>query len=311
MGGLVVKVHPWIVTLALGMIAMPVDGQEIALVSTPLLPIYNSEIGLPFLSAARIRDLANPCTSPEVVANPTRPNWDNSTTTTQCGVLEGDFGWIDQPMRAGVRQQQVVTSLRYGVTPKLDVRIGMTNWIGQFGSETETQNGAGDQCYSVRYRFAEQSQMFVSLAVLYGYKLATASPAKGLGSGFGDHTLTLLASRDQGKYHLDFNVAGTIAGTEDGHEGAAQYGLALSRPLTKKLAMVLESYGGPQPGTTDRFGANLVGASYVLNPRVVLDVAYARTYTAGSPRSQLMAGITVAHRVARPALPGWMHRKGL
>jgi hypothetical protein len=80
------------------------------------------------------------------------------------------------------------------------------------------------------------------------------------------------------------------------HDGAAQFGLAVTRPLSKKLSGILESYGGPQPGSPDRFGAVFAGAVYTLRPQLVLDAAYARTYTAGSPRQQVLVGVTFASR---------------
>lgn len=79
--------------------------------------------------------LPDPCALGEVVANPTRPNWDTSASTTQCGVVETDYGWLDQSMGAGVRQQMLVSSLRYGLTPRLDLRWGLTNHMSQAAEE--------------------------------------------------------------------------------------------------------------------------------------------------------------------------------
>ncbi len=141
------------------------------------------------------------------------------------------------------------------------------------------------------------------MALLYTGKVPTANPAKGLGSGFADHQFVWIASRDLGKNHFDFNTVGTLAGGKAGFDGAAQFGLALTRPVTRKLSGILESYGGPQPGTTARFGAVFVGATYAILPRLVLDTAYTRTYTAGSPRSQFLVGVTFARRLGWLAVP--------
>jgi len=135
------------------------------------------------------------------------------------------------------------------------------------------------------------------MALSYGAKIPTANPAKGFGSGLTDHQVVLLVSRDLGKSHLDFNMVGLIAGTPHGHDGAAQFGMALSRPVTGKLTLILESCGGPQPGTSNRFGAALAGATYNLRPDLVVDLAYSRQYTAGAPREMVLAGITWARRL--------------
>ena len=245
----------------------------------------------------------DPCLAEVVAANATRPNWDTSASSTQCGILESDYGFQAQPMGRGIHQSMLVTSLRYGVTPKLDLRWGLTNRIFQSGSNTPSLQGVGDQWLSARYRFHEQGRVTPAMAFLYAAKIPTANPAKGFGSGFVDHQFVFIASRDLGRYHLDFNTVGTLAGERQGHEGAAQFGLAVTRPLTQKLSCILESYGGPQPGTSDRFGAGFVGATYTLRPQLVIDGAYARTYTAGSPRQQALFGITYARRPGFAPMP--------
>jgi hypothetical protein len=244
-----------------------------------------------------------PCLLGEVTANPTRPAWDYAASTTQCGVAEADSGWELQPMSGGIRQQMMVSSVRYGLTPRLDLRWGLTDHITQAGAGTTPIEGAGDQWLSARYRFYEQGRRMPAMALLYAAKIPSANPAKGFGSGFVDHQLILIASRDLGKYHFDFNTVGTLAGGADGYLGAAQFGLAMTRPVNAKLSVTLESYGGPQPGTPDRFGAAFGGATYALRPGLVFDAAYTRTYTAGSPRAQVLTGMTYALRPGFAQLP--------
>ncbi len=139
-----------------------------------------------------------------------------------------------------------------------------------------------------------------ALALNYGVKVPSANPAKGFGTGFTDHVLTLISSRDFGRAHFDFNVVGTIAGEPYGHEGAAQFGLALSLPVSRRFTWVLDSYGGSQPGTTNRYGAVLSGGTWTVHPWLVLDAAYTRAYTAGAPRQQITMGVTHAMKLA-----GW------
>ena len=245
----------------------------------------------------------DPCLAETVAANPTRPNWDTSAGTTQCGILESDYGFQVQPMGGGIHQSMEVTSLRYGLTPKLDLRWGLTNHINQSGGGTPSLEGVGDHWLGARYRFQEQGRFTPAMALLYNIKVPMANPAKGFGSGFVDHQMIFIASRDLGHYHLDFNAAGTVVGERQGHDGAAQFGLAVTRPVTKELSCILESYGGPQPGTSNRFGAGFAGATYTLRPQLVLDAAYSRTYTAGSPRQQVLVGLTFARRSGFAPLP--------
>ena len=239
----------------------------------------------------------DPCSSGEIVASPSRPYWDSGAATTPCGNIETDFGMVLQPMGGGARQTLWVSSVRYGLTPRLDLRWGATNHISQSGGELESLEGIGDASVSATYRFHEQGRWSPAMAFSYGVELPEANPQKGFGSGFIDHQFLFIASRDLGTLHVDFNVVGTLEGEQDGHEGAVQFGLALTRPVTRRLAWIIESYGGPQPGTEDRFGAALTGGSYMLRSWLVVDGGYTRSYTAGSPRQQILFGITCARRL--------------
>jgi hypothetical protein len=245
----------------------------------------------------------DPCTQGDVVSSPSRPNWDAGAATTQCGILESDFGWLGQPMGSGIQQRLLMSSVRYGLTPKLDLRWGLINHVSQSGRGSPPLVGVGDQCAEVTYRFVEQSRRMPAMALSYGIKIPVANPAKGFGTGFADYQFVFIASHDLGRNHLDFNTVGTLTGGASGHDGAAQFGLALTRQITGKLSWILESYGGPQPGTADRYGAALSGVSFTLRPWLVLDGAYVKTYTAGAPRQQILFGLTYAMRPAFGTLP--------
>jgi hypothetical protein len=269
---------------------------------------FSSLLGAPAaLIALRVpQPKADACALTDVAANATRPAWDYAASSTQCGVVETDYGFLHQPIGAGVSQQMMVASIRYGLTPKLDIRWSSTNQIWQSGGDLPALQGVGDQWLGTRFRFHEQGRLMPAMAFLYAAKIPVANPAKGFGSGFVDHQFLLIASRDLGKNHFDFNTVATVAGAARGHGGAAQFGLAYTRPVNKKLSAILESYGGPQPWTADRFGAVFAGATYTVRPQLVLDCAFSRTFTAataGSPRQQVLFGVTYARRSGLPVLP--------
>ncbi len=250
--------------------------------------------------SAPVRDL---CNDSAIVASPSRPVWDSGAATTQCGNLETDYGWQYQPMSMGVHQQSFATSLRYGLTPRMDLRWGLTNRIYQGGGGLPEAQGIGDQSLSTTLRFLEQGAHAPAMAFSYGVKIPMANPAKGFGTGFTDHSFVLVASRDLGKLHVDSNVMGVLGGSSRGFDGATLAGLALSRPVTPKLTAFLETCGGSQPGTSDRAGTALLGATYSLKPHLVFDVAIARTYTAAISRTQFTAGCTYSRRAGFPTLP--------
>jgi len=246
----------------------------------------------------------NPCSLPDVTSQPSRPEWSSGAQTTQCGVIENDFGWLWQAMGGGATQMILPLSVRYGLTPRMDVRWGLPTRMEQSGSGSPTLTGVTDQWVNVTYRYKEQGARVPAMALSYGFKIPTANPAKGFGSGYVDHQLAWIASRDLRRLHFDFNAVGTLAGVPGGHDGAVQYGLALSFPATKTLGLIVETDGGPQPATPDRFGQALLGVSWAVRPWLVLDTGYTKAYTAGAPRQQFTMGFTYAHRPGRTVMGG-------
>jgi Putative MetA-pathway of phenol degradation len=208
-----------------------------------------------------------PCSS-EVTATPTRPNFSVSTDTTKCGVVEADYGWGREWSGAGVGSSAFQSSLRFGVTPNLDVRWGSDNRDSSIANG-DTIAGIGDNWLGARYRFNEQRKILPAFAFSYTAKLPTASPSKGFGTGYADHAFALLASKDLRKYHFDLNVAGSLLGQETGISGSTVLALACTRPLSNKLSLVTEGYGQVDG---ERSAAALLGATYAVTPRFVLDL---------------------------------------
>src|SRR6202167_411176 len=175
-------------------------------------------------AAAQTAETHPLCPPQDLAADPNRPTFTFPATTTQCGMFEADFGWTTQAMGQGVQQNYFPVSLRYGVTPRFDLRWGAVNHIWQSG--TPPLQGAGDTYLGARWEFLSQSHRVPALALFYQVKIPTANAAKGFGTVFVDNLFSLLASNDLGKYHVDFNLDGTLAGAASGHNGAVQGDLA-------------------------------------------------------------------------------------
>jgi hypothetical protein len=238
----------------------------------------------------------DPCADPGLQPNSMPPTWNIQAVPEQCGALETDNLAVLQPMRAGAAQWTMATTAKYGLTPRLQLRWGLPGRIWQHASGTRPVSGTTDQMTGVLYHFHDQTAWLPDLALDYGFKIPTANPSKAFGSGYGDHVLTFVASRDAGPYHVDFNLAGTIAGCRGGRDGAAQSGLGLSRSFAHNLMGTIEAFGGSQPGTRDRLGAAFAGGSWGMKPWLALNGGSIRSYTAGSQRSQFMLGFIYTMR---------------
>lgn len=256
----------------------------------------------------------NPCALPDVTVVSSRPVWTAAAATIQCGVVQTDSGFLIQSVGAGVGQWLVPSTVGYGLTSRLQIKWLLPTHIAQSGGASLPLNGITDQYLGSFYRFLEQGKLKPALALGYALKIPSANPAKGFGTGFVDHQLIFIASRDFGpRTHIDFNTVGFLAGSPQGNNGAAQFGAAISRAITPKLALALDSFGGSQPGTPNRYGAELLGATWSYRTWLVLDLAYARAYTAGTPRQLFTVGFTHAMRPGLRPIPGqsrWAHFLG-
>jgi hypothetical protein len=230
------------------------------------------------------------CAAQPLPSNAQSPTWDSPASTTPCGAVETDNLFIAAPVAPAIRQQTMVSTVRYGVTPHLEIRWGLPGRIRQSGAGTRPLAGTTDQWLGACLRFHDQGQNTPDLAFDYAIKIPTANPAKGFGSGYVDQLVTLIASRDFGPNHLDFNAVATIAGTSAGHDAASQFGLAFTRTINPRFMATLEAFGGPQPGTPEKYGAVLAGGSLAIRPWLALNGAYSQAFTAGSPHSQIFAG---------------------
>ncbi len=224
------------------------------------------------------------------------PIWDTPASTTPCGALETDQLFSIQDMGGGVHQSTISSLARYGVTPRLELRWGLPGRARQTVAGKPAVSGTTDQWLGACYRFRDQGSRGPDLAVDFAIKIPTANPAKQLGSGYYDELLTLIASRDLGTTHVDFNAAGSLTGGPGRRDGAVQLGMAVTRPVSRKLLGALESYGGTQPATSQRYAAVLVGAAWSLRPALALNAGYARAVTAGSPREQILGGFIYSFR---------------
>lgn len=244
------------------------------------------------VSSASSPNFVAQCAGRNVEPKPTRPNFTVATDTTQCGVVEADYGWSSQWPGGGTRQDFFSGSLRLGLTPRLDLRWGGDNFISSYAGAANVQ-GTGDNWFGGRYRFHEQSHKVPSLAFSYNVKIPSASPAKGLGSGYVDHAFTLLAGKDFGKFHFDSNLVGTLAGASGGVQHSTVVSLACWRPLSKRLSLVNESYGGTQ-SLGSPFAVILSGAAYLVTPKFVVDAAFATAVTHDGPGKHVTFGATYA-----------------
>jgi hypothetical protein len=236
------------------------------------------------------------CISSSVISVPSRPTVANATDTTQCGVVELEYGLERQWPGGGANRDDLSGGLRFGLTPKLDFHWSSSEFVHLMNGGGN-RTGYGDNWLGLKYRFLGQTKHRPALGVFYDAKVPSASVALGLGSGKVDHSISFLASKDVRKLHFDFNVVELLAGrpAATGFDHNTGFALATWVPVTKRLTGVVEPYGynSLNPGNP-AFASVMVGFNYKVQPRVYVDGGLDLGVTHDAPHKRVYVGITYA-----------------
>jgi Putative MetA-pathway of phenol degradation len=153
-------------------------------------------------------------------------------------------------------------------------------------------DGFGDTALGFKYRLTQDSGRLPSIALMYMAKLPTTANA--VGSGKLDHAFTLLASKDLGKQHFDFNLIASLLGRpQGGYDRSYLNALAWSHPIRGKWGSTAELSGTTSPNPFIPAAAQfLASGTYTPQPRLVLDFGMAGRITGNIPDAMFIAGFT-------------------
>lgn len=229
----------------------------------------------------------------EITVNPNRPSFANPATTTMLGVAELEFGLQRTLFPDSSRSDFQPTLLKLGLTEDFELRIAWNGFTRNIDPGGESQRGPSDPSLGFTWRFLRQEKLGADLALSYAHKFPRASVEKGIGSGAADDMLILLASKDFGKLHADFNVLETWVGQSGGprikQPGVA---LALTHPLSGAWGIGAEVYAIGASDAGPRTVATLWNLSYQVSPRLVLDAGFDRGLNKEAPRWNTYLGLT-------------------
>jgi Putative MetA-pathway of phenol degradation len=223
----------------------------------------------------------------EIRANPNRPTVADPADISEYGVVETEYGWSHTWLGGRMRENDFGALVKFAALCNLEIR-----WSPDTLSSQGGRRGFGDNWLGAQYRFHRQTRRTPTLAVSYALKIPT-SPA-GLGTGRVDHQVKLLASKDLGSTHFDFNASEFIVGrpTGGGNDTAAEIDLSFSHSLHNQLGMTGEIYGDTRLNSTGHgFTSTLWALTYTLAPRLVVDAGVETALTPNAPfRKRFMAG---------------------
>jgi hypothetical protein len=236
------------------------------------------------------------CFNSKIGSIPSRPTVTNATDTTQCGVVELEYGLERQWPGGGANRDDLSGGLRLGLTHNLDLHWFSGDFIHLMNGAGD-RTGYGDNWLGLKYRFLLQTKRHPSLGIFYQAKIPSASFVNGLGSGEVDHSISFLASKDLRKFHFDFNLIELLARrpTAPGIDHDTGFALATWYPLTSRLSGVFEPYGYNTLNQANPvFASMTIGFNYKVQPRLYLDSGLDVGITHNAPQKRVFVGVTYA-----------------
>jgi len=229
------------------------------------------------------------------ISIPSRPTVASATDTTECGVIEAEYGFERQWPVSGGDRDDLTGGLRFGITPRLDLHWASSDYLSLYENGS-THEGFGDSWLGLKYRIAGQNRVRPALGLFYQAKIPSASERAGLGWGQVDHSLAVLLSKDIHPLHFDFNVIPTLVGREQGgYDHSVGLALATWMPLNRKWNLVVEPYGYTAVNQSSPGYASLMGGvNYQIRPQFFLDAGADAGLTNAAPHRRLYAGATYA-----------------
>jgi Putative MetA-pathway of phenol degradation len=247
-------------------------------------------------TAVAEESIESSCTNSSFVSVPSRPTVSNSTDTTQCGVTELEYGLTREWTGGSAKRDDLSGGLRLGLTHNLDFHWSSSDFL-YVADGDGNRTGFGDSWLGLKYRFFRETKYRPSTGVFYQAKVPSASVVLGLGSGQVDHAISFLISKEIHPIHLDFNVTPLLAGRGGnlGFDRNVGFALSAAAPLSRRFGAVIEGYGYTALNDSDLgFAATMVGFTWQVRPRLILDTGLDVGVTAGAPQRRVFVGVTYA-----------------
>lgn len=234
------------------------------------------------------------CYADSIAANPNRPTVSNPAHVTQYGVLELEYGFDRFWPQKSLHQTSLGGLVKFGILCDIELRWSTTSLLSQT-DEYAAHRTFGDNWFGSEVRIHRQTSKLPTLALIYAFKVPSASTENGLGSGHVDHSFTLGASESIDRFTLDFNLTQFLNGQGGsyGFEHNQQFALAVSRPIHRGLGFAGEIYGTTElPHVAPGFASSLWAITYTVVPRLVIDGGFEAGLTSGGPHRHAFLGFT-------------------
>src|SRR5262249_50207996 len=202
-------------------------------------------------SAAVISTPGQPVVPPDQIsAVPNRPTFSTTAESVQPGVFEIEYGF-----ELAEGHQNINGLLKFGATKNLELRFANDPIERDAGV-----SGFGDSGAGFKSKVFRQQGRRPTFSVLYNATVPTAT--KGVGVGAVGHSAGILASKDFGLHHFDFNETVQWVGRPDASGFDRNYfsALAYSHGIRGKWGLTAEVAGFSWTNRANPATMTLMGA---------------------------------------------------
>ncbi len=192
------------------------------------------------------------------------------------GVPQLELSWDYLSWKHGDHQYFFLAVPIYGVTENLELSAEIPYLVDRPRDE-QGVDGIGDTNLVAKYAVFKETGMWPAFTFKGVVKTDSGSSRKSLGSGDIDYSLVAVASKSLGPFMLHANLGYTFVGDngDPNIRNVYLYGFALDYALSDPFHLVAEIVGNRNPNrrVSDDQATGLVGATYRLSEKIILDAA--------------------------------------
>ncbi|MBI5700149.1 transporter [Candidatus Saganbacteria bacterium] len=211
------------------------------------------------------------------------------------GVVQTEVGFDYLKWNDGKIERNLLWAPIYGLTDNLEVSAEIP-YLFHANPDGTSPSGVGDINLVVKGLLADENEKSPAVAVKGVVKLDNGDYGSGLGSGDKDYSLFAVASKTLGRYMVHAQVGYTRVGKAQNAalRDIPLYGLAFDYSLTDAFHLLAEINGNrhPDSAATDDPRNWLMGITYKLSDKIILDLAGRGGLTKASPDWSLTTGLS-------------------
>lgn len=186
--------------------------------------------------------------------------------------------------------------LIYGINERLEVSTELP-YLMHNPKGTNPEKGMGDVNIAAKYLLIQEGEKNPAFTAKGAVKLSNGDFDKGLGSGDVDYSLFAVASKTMGSLgvHGQFGYSWVGRMKDKNLQDITLYGVAADYAITEDLHMLGEINGNRHPAIhiTEHQRNVLIGITYKVSDRLILDTAYKWGISDVSPEWNTTAGISI------------------